>query len=223
MSVIEKVRRIHPSAQIHPLAHVGADVKIGHGTKVWQFASVIRGAIVGENCTIASATLIDGASIGHRCKIEHAAAVGPGVRLANDVFVGPQVIFCNDFWPRTHGEGFDMATLQSGKWCSVVRGGASIGAHAVILPGVIIGAGAMIAAGAVVDRSVPDGHLLRRDGQMMPIDPALPVKRMRFAGEPRQRRRLSRLVRGIWLASSAWMGMVVRSRRCGTFQPRRGA
>jgi acetyltransferase-like isoleucine patch superfamily enzyme len=66
-----------------------------------------------------------------------------------------------------------------GENCVVVKDGASIGAHAVVLPGVTIGAGAMIGAGATVDRSVPDGHLLRRDGEIVPIAAKLP-DRMRF-------------------------------------------
>ena len=173
--------RIHPAAQIHPHACVNDNVTIGARTTVWQFASVIRHAHIGADCTVATSALIDGATIGNRCKIQHCAAVGPGIILHNDVFVGPFAMFCNDTWPSIDKDGFDMDALLSGEWTVVVRDGASIGAHATILPGVTIGAGATIAAGVVVRCDVPDRHLFGPDGLIVPLDPDRPRKRMKFA------------------------------------------
>lgn len=166
---------------IHPLAHV-ENATIGKGTRIWQFASVIRNARIGEDCTIASNALVDAATIGDRCIVSHGAAIEPGVVLGDEVFIGPQVVFCNDAWPRVAKHGFDMAPLLNGETVvTAVEDGASIGAGAIVLPGVRIGAGAMIAAGARVVADVPAAHLLKRDGTMIPIDPAKPIRRMRAA------------------------------------------
>lgn len=169
------------TAQVHRLAHVDKSV-VGARTKVWQFASVIRDARIGEDCTIASCALVDSATIGDRCIVSHGAAVEPGVLIGDDVFIGPQVVFCNDAWPRVCKTGFDMESLLHGELIvTAIEDGASIGAGAVVLPGITIGAGAMIAAGARVDRDVPAAHLLKPDGTMTPIDPARPIRRMRAA------------------------------------------
>lgn len=175
---------IHAAAVIHQAAVVHVEnVIIGANTKVWQFASVIRGARVGSDCTIASCALIDGAKVGDRVIIGHAAAIEPGVSLGNDVFVGPHVSFCNDAWPRVSKDNFDMVPLLRGEIVvTVIEDGASLGAGVVVLPGYTVGAGAMIAAGAVVDRNVPAFHLLKRDGTLTLIDPKRTLRRVRAAG-----------------------------------------
>lgn len=167
-------------AFVHDKAHVeGAHIEAR--VKVWQFASVIRGAKIGADSTVASCAIVDGASIGERCIIGHGASVHPGTKIGNDVFVGPSVTFCNDRWPRVPKDGFDLAWYLDGGLCIVVEDEASIGAGAVILPGVKIHSGALIAAGAVVDRDVPACHLFKRNGKIVPIDPGKPARRMRKA------------------------------------------
>lgn len=171
---------IDPTAEVHPEAHIGF-AQIGARTRVWQFASVIRGAVVGEDCSIATQAIVDGSIMGHRCIVSHGAFVDPGMRIHDDVFIGPHVSLCNDFWPRTDKDGwFDMADLVSGKITVIeIASGASIGANAVVLPGITIGYGAMVAAGAVVTQDVPPLHLYRRDGSMTRIASTRPVNRMR--------------------------------------------
>lgn len=173
---------IHPTAVIHPKAHV-EDATIGPRSRVWQFASVIRGTVLGADCNVASGATLDGPVFGDRCKISQGVAMGPGFLFGNDVFVGPNVTICNDRWPRAHQDGFDIEALQRGEWAVTVGDGASIGANAVVLPGVVIGAGAMIAAGAVVNRSVPAGCLYRRSGAIETIGSQLNQQRMWRAGE----------------------------------------
>lgn len=172
---------IDASAVIHPLAHVGDDVRIGARTRVWQFASVIRGARLGRDCTVSSGVTVDGAVFGDRCVIQQGVTLAPGMLFGNDVFVGPNVSICNDVWPRASKEGFDLAALRSGQWAVIVKDGASIGAGAVVLPGVVIGADAMVAAGSVVVRNVPDHHLWKRDGSVAPIDRDRLPRRMKRA------------------------------------------
>lgn len=166
--------RVHPQAVVHD------DCKIGAGTVIWQFASVIRKAIIGTNCSVAAYAIVDGSQIGDESIISHAAFIDPGIKIGNRVFIGPFVALCNDAWPRTNKHGFDMDKLISGEFITTIIGdGASLGAHVTILPGVRIGQNAMIAAGAVVTRSVPAGHLFRRDGQVEPIDSNRKIQRMR--------------------------------------------
>ncbi len=149
-------------AVIHPLAFV-QDATIGAGTKVWQFASVI-GAVVGERCIISAG-----------------AFLGPGTLVGNDCFIGMSVSVCNDMWPETSKEGFDPDKLRAGQWSVTMGDGSTIGANAVILPGVRIGRGAFVAAGAVVDRDVPEAMLWRRNGYLSALPEDRRAKRMRFA------------------------------------------
>lgn len=161
-------------------AVIGETVVIGAGTRVWQFASVIRGSRIGRDCVIGGCSVVDGAFIGNGCKIGHGAQLHPGSRLGDQVFVGPGAILCNDCWPST-GK-FEIEPLLSGEFVTVeVLCGASIGAGAIILPGVRIGAGAMIAAGSVVERSVKDHHLHKRSGEVVPIDERIPQRMRRAA------------------------------------------
>jgi UDP-2-acetamido-3-amino-2,3-dideoxy-glucuronate N-acetyltransferase len=149
---------IHPEALIHPKAHVER-ATVGARTRVWQFASVIRGAVVGEDCNVATGACLDGSQIGDRCILGHNVAMGPGFLVFDDVFIGPNVTLCNDAWPRTAKEGFDVERFSPVNYAIIIESRASIGANCAILPGVRIGFNAMVAAGSVVTRDVPAGHL----------------------------------------------------------------
>lgn len=172
-------RGVDHDAYVHPLAFVDGAV-IGAGTRVWQFASVIRGTVLGEGCNVASGALLDGPRFGDRCIISQGVAIGPGFWIGDDVFIGPNVTFCNDCWPSYDKDGFDADALRCGLITIRVHDGASIGANAVILPGVTIGRKSVIAAGAAVDRDVPDDHLWSRQG-LVKIKPEWRTRRMRRA------------------------------------------
>lgn len=162
---------IDPTATIHPLALVeGATV--GAGTKVWQFANVIRNAQIGERCIVGAGAQIDGARIGSDCHIQNGASICHGVEIQDRVFIGPLVAFCNDAWPDVTHDGINHEALAAG--CTIrIEEGASIGAGAIILPGVIIGARAVVAAGAVVENHVPADMVFRRNGYIAskPVSP----------------------------------------------------
>ena len=162
---------------IHEKAHV--EVPIPESCRVWQFASVIRGAMLGENVTVASCAIVDGATVGDGSIICHGASIHPGAVLGREVFVGPGVTICNDSWPRAHKKGWALPERP----VVIVEDGASIGANCVVLPGVRIGAGAMIAAGVTVSRDVKAGHLLGPSGAQGQIGPDGNKVRMRFADE----------------------------------------
>ena len=165
------------TAFIHPKAHV-SDSTIGARTKVWQFASVIRYSYIGDDCTIANCSLLDGAWIGNNCIISQCCNIGPGFYIGNNVFIGPCVTFCNDRFPATNKDDFYPEILNDDYITIKVKNGAAIGANAVLLPGIVIGERAMIAAGSSVIKSVPDNHLFRRDGTMVEIKPEWRKKRM---------------------------------------------
>lgn len=171
---------------VHELAVISKDVSIGPKTRVWQFASVIRGSEVGGYCRIAAGAIVDGSKVGNNSIISHCAFVDPGIFIGDDVFIGPNVSLCNDAWPRTDKTGFKMEKLLSGEFVTtIIEDGASVGANAVVLPGTTIGRCAMIAAAAVVGCDVPPWHLFRRDGTMEKIDQTRLTadKRMRAAAE----------------------------------------
>lgn len=120
-----------------------------HSCNIWG------SVLIGEGSRVAALVEIGGTAelptiIGERCKIQAFAFICPGVTIEDEVFIGPHACFTNDKYPRaTTNEWVPEKTL--------VKRGASIGAGAVILPGVTIGEHAVVAAGAVVTRSVPDG------------------------------------------------------------------
>lgn len=125
-------------------------MNVGHGTKIWhpELSNIDDSAVIGENCTIHSHVWIGkGVQIGMGTKIQAFAFIPSGVTIGNGVFIGPRVTFTNDKYPPSGGDWQD----------TVVHDGASIGAGAVILPGLYIGAGARVGAGAVVTKNVPAG------------------------------------------------------------------
>lgn len=162
---------IDPTAFIHPMACVDDSVKwIGVNTKIWQFASVIRQSAIGSDCVIANCAIIDAAVLGDNVHVSPGAVLFPGARISNRVFIGPNVVLCNDFWPGVDKAGWDYDALLTDAVTSVrVHHDASIGANATIMPGVIIGHNSMIAAGAVVTENVPRDCLYGRDGSISAI------------------------------------------------------
>lgn len=122
---------------------------VGPRTRVWAFAHILPGAKIGADCNICDHVFIENdVAIGDRVTIKSGVQLWDGVTLGDDVFIGPNATFTNDRWPRSR------AWLDAHPR-TVVHDGASIGANATILPGLVIGRGAMIGAGAVVTRSVP--------------------------------------------------------------------
>lgn len=133
---------------VHPNALCESN-DIGDGSKIWAFAHVLPGAKIGADCNICDGVFIEGdVVVGDRTTVKCGVQLWNGVRLSNDVFVGPNATFTNDYFPRS--KHYPETFLQT-----IVQAGASIGANATILPGITIGSGAMIGAGAVITRSVP--------------------------------------------------------------------
>jgi len=153
------------TVQIHPLADVQSR-SIGDGTTVWQYVVILPGAVIGRDCNINALCLIENdVVVGDRVTVKSGVQLWDGLRIEDDVFVGPNVAFTNDKLPRSkqYPPAFQTTT---------VRQGASIGANATVLGGVTIGERAMIGAGAVVHKDVPAG-------QTWVGNPARPLKSRR--------------------------------------------
>lgn len=123
--------------------------KIGKNTRIWAFAHILPGAVIGENCNINDHTFIENdVVIGDNVTIKSGVYIWDGVRLGNNVFVGPNVTFTNDLTPRSkrYPDSFEK---------TIVDDYASIGANATIVAGIKIGKYAMIGAGSVVTKDIP--------------------------------------------------------------------
>lgn len=167
---------------IHPKAHVDDSVIIGRGSMVWQFASLTRGTVIGEDCTISPHCMLDGVVIGDRCHLQGNVQAGPGFQIGNDVFVGPSVVFANDLYPSCDPDGFDLKALQANdRFAVIVEDWVSIGAMAVILPGVRLGDGCLVASHAAVTKDVPAGMIWTRDGRIIDKPNDWRERRMRWA------------------------------------------
>lgn len=138
---------------IHALSEVQTEA-IGSGTKIWQFVVILPGARVGEDCNICSHCLIENdVVVGDRVTVKSGVQLWDGLTVGNDVFIGPNVTFTNDKYPKSRNH--EYVCLQT--W---VEDGASIGGGATILPGVRIGRGATVGAGSVVTKDVPPGAVV---------------------------------------------------------------
>lgn len=125
------------------------DADIGEGTIVRDHVNLYK-CKIGRGCKVESFVYIEeGVTVGDNCKIKPHVYIPSGVIIEDEVFLGPNTTFTNDKYPRVKG---DWKLLKT-----IVRQGASIGAHSVILPGVEIGRGAVVGAGSVVTADVPDG------------------------------------------------------------------
>jgi UDP-2-acetamido-3-amino-2,3-dideoxy-glucuronate N-acetyltransferase len=123
--------------------------RVGPGTRIWAFAHVLPGARIGADCNICDHVFIENdVVIGDRVTIKCGVAVWDGLRVEDDVLVGPNVTFSNDPFPRSGTQREDLPH-------TVIRKGASLGANCTVLPGITVGVKAMVGAGSVLTRDVP--------------------------------------------------------------------
>ncbi len=140
---------------VHPMG-LCESTEVGPRTRVWAFAHVLAGARIGSDCNIGDHAFVEiGAQLGNNVTVKNGVLVWDGVTVEDDVFLGPAMVFTNDYAPR--------AFIKKGKdqlLSTTVRRGATIGANATIVCGVMIGEFAFVAAGAVVTRDVPPHALM---------------------------------------------------------------
>jgi len=134
-------------ARFHPTALVESG-EVGEGTLVWAYAHILPGARIGRDCNICDHTFIENdVIVGDRVTIKCGVQLWDGMRVEDDVFIGPNATFTNDRFPRSKQRRVDSLT--------VIKRGASIGANATLAPGIVIGEMAMVGAGAVVTHNAP--------------------------------------------------------------------
>lgn len=136
----------------HPKSLVEDKKSVGRGTRVWAFAHVMKGAVVGDGCNVGDHAFVEnGARVGNRVTLKNGVALWQGVTLEDDVFVGPSAAFTNDLFPVSRKAAKLLPTH--------VKRGACIGANATIVCGITVGEYAFIGAGSTVTREVPDHAL----------------------------------------------------------------
>lgn len=141
--------RIAADVSIHSHALVEEGAVVGARTRVWAFVHILPGARIGVECNICDHVFIENdVVVGDRVTIKSGVQLWDGLRLEDDVFVGPNATFTNDRFPRSKQWPEKFLQTRVGR-------GASIGANATILPGVVVGERAMVGAGAVVIEDVP--------------------------------------------------------------------
>jgi UDP-2-acetamido-3-amino-2,3-dideoxy-glucuronate N-acetyltransferase len=140
-----------------PIQRIAANVKQGKNVRIFGFTN-LYGCELGDDVKIGTFVEIQkGSKIGNRCKVSSHSFICEGVTLEDDVFIGHNVVFTNDRYPRATTDG----KLQTeADWVCIptlVKRGASIGSGAVLLCGITVGENAMIGAGSVVTKDVPAG------------------------------------------------------------------
>jgi len=136
---------------IHPMSDVQSK-NIGPDTNIWQFCVVLPGAVIGKGCNICANCFIENdVTIGNYVTLKCGVYLWDGVTIEDNVFVGPNVTFCNDRYPISRNKNAKLEPV-------VIKKGASIGANTTILPGVTIGENAIIGAGAIITKNVANNE-----------------------------------------------------------------
>ncbi len=147
---------------IHKSADVSEKAIIGNGSKIWNNVQVRENAVLGENCIVGKGAYIDvNVKLGNNVKIGNNVSLFDGLEIEDGVQIAPHVCFTNDKLPRAINP--DGSLKGADDWMiskTLVKYGASIGAHSVIVCGVTIGKFALVGAGSVVTKNVPDHGLV---------------------------------------------------------------
>lgn len=164
-----------PNVFVHPNGLCESDA-VGPGTRIWAFAHVLGGAVVGAGCNLCDGVFVEGgARLGDNVTVKNGVSVWDRVTLEDDVFVGPDAVFTNDLRPRAFVKKASSELVPT-----LVRRGATIGANATVVCGIIVGEESFVAAGTVVHRDVPAHGLVmgnpgRRKGWVCTCAARLPA------------------------------------------------
>ena len=146
----------------HPTALVESG-DIGSGTKIWAFVHIMPGVKIGKNCNIGDHSFLEtGVILQSNVTIKNGVSIWEGVHIEDDVFIGPNVVFTNDLWPRSPRSKWAAKKYKGKKWIvpTSIQEGANIGANATLLAGITVGRYATIGAGSVVTKHVPSHALV---------------------------------------------------------------
>jgi UDP-2-acetamido-3-amino-2,3-dideoxy-glucuronate N-acetyltransferase len=138
-------------SRIHPSAVVDEGAIIGEGTAIWHFSHICACAVIGNNCSLGQNVLVaDNASLGNNVKVQNNVAIYGGITVEDDVFLGPSCVLTNVTNPRS------QVSRKSLYEKTLIKRGATIGANATIVCGIILGRYCFIGAGAVVTKDIQD-------------------------------------------------------------------
>ena len=137
--------------QVHSTAIIDDNVSIGDDTKIWHFAHICSGAVIGERCIFGQNTMVaNDVVIGSNVKVQNNVAIYTGTTIEDDVFLGPSCVLTNVTNPRSQVKRHSLYET------TLIRRGTTIGANATIVCGIVLGRYSFVAAGAVVAKDVPD-------------------------------------------------------------------
>jgi acetyltransferase-like isoleucine patch superfamily enzyme len=143
------------------MKNIAPDVQIGEGARIFDFVN-LYGCTIGRGSKVGAFVEIKkGARIGDNCKISSHTFVCEGVTIEDNVFVGHNVTFVNDLYPKATRDDGSLQTEDD--WACIttrVCKGASIGSSATLLCGITVGEGALVGAGSVVTKDVPAGAVV---------------------------------------------------------------
>lgn len=146
MNLLYLNRMIHPTAEVQ-------SKNIGKNTLIWQCCVVLKNAVIGNNCNINAFCLVENdVIIGNNVTVKSGVYLWDGISIDDNVFIGPNVSFTNDKYPRSKQYPLNFDKI-------IIKKGASIGAGSVILGGVTIGENALIGAGSVITKNIPENEL----------------------------------------------------------------
>lgn len=141
--------------QQHETAIVDAGAVIGAGSRVWHWAHICAGAVIGRECSMGQNVFVGNKVVmGDKVKIQNNVSVYDNVTLEDGVFCGPSMVFTNVYNPRS------LIERKSEYRDTLVKKGATLGANCTIVCGTTIGAFALVGAGTVVNRDVLDYSLV---------------------------------------------------------------
>ena len=151
---------VTPAERDALLRRVAPDVVLGQNVRMYAFVN-LYGCTIGDETSVGTFVEIQkGVTIGARCKIQSHTFICEGVTIEDEVFVGHNVNFINDTYPRATAGGAMQTEADWSVVPTLVRRGASLGTGSTILGGVTIGEGAIVGAGSVVTRDVPAGTIV---------------------------------------------------------------
>ena len=155
------MREWSPEERDGLLRRIAPDVKLGRNVRIYAFVN-LYGCEIGDETSIGTFVEIQkGAKVGARCKIQSHSFICEGVTIEDEVFVGHNVSFINDLYPRATADGGRPQTERDWRVIpTLVKRGAAIGTGAVLLGGITIGEGAVVGAGSVVTRDVAAGAVV---------------------------------------------------------------
>lgn len=140
----------HDAVVVHPDGRCES-TDVGPRTRVWAFAHILPGAVVGADCNVCDGAFIEGgAVVGDRTTIKNGVLIFEGVHIGSDVFLGPGVIFTNDMKPRAHIKRSGSALVTTS-----VEDGVTLGAGTVVVCGIRIGHDSFAGAGSVITKDIP--------------------------------------------------------------------